>query len=64
MARMVTMAHIDAKGVGARAMQLGNHLGIGAGGAKGRQDAHLALAGGKILDHKCSERMKKLGPLA
>ena len=55
MTGMIAVTHIDAKGIGTGAVQLRDHLGIGAGGAKGRQDADLALAGGKALNHKCSD---------
>src|SRR3546814_1457939 len=52
---MVAMAHIDAKGVGAGAVERRDHGGIGAGGTKGCQNAHLAPAGGETLDHNCSD---------
>src|SRR3546814_17023902 len=52
--RMVAMAHIDAEGVGAGAVQRRDHLRIGTRRAERRQNAHLALAGGKTLDHDCS----------
>src|SRR3546814_6410468 len=52
---MVAMAHVDAKGVGARTVQLGNHRGVRACGPEGCQNAHLALAGDKALNHKCPD---------
>ncbi len=60
-AGMIAVAHIDAKGVRPRAVQFGDHLGIGARGTEGRQDANLALAGGKALNHKCSDDYRTLG---
>ena len=63
MTGMIAMTHIDAKCVGTGAVQRRDHLGIRARRAKRRQDAHLALAGGKTLDHKCSEPIKSWGRL-
>ncbi len=63
MAGVVAVAHVDAKGVGARAVQFGDHLGIGAGGAKRRRDADLALAGVKFWTTNAPDRMKSWGRL-
>ena len=49
----LAMAHVDAKGVGARAQQLGQHLGAAAGGADGGQDLHLAAAWVECLHGLC-----------
>src|SRR3546814_5654652 len=49
MAGVVAVARVDAKGVGAGTVQRRDHRGIRARWTKGRQDTHLAPAGGETL---------------